>query len=65
MAKFDEHITGHLRQMGYRALNIPCLKHQLISNTNTRFIKTTAFQSKLLQEVNEEADNQKTYHSIL
>jgi len=25
MTRFDEHITGHLRQMGYCALNIPCL----------------------------------------
>ena len=27
MTRFDDHITGHLPQMGYdRALNIPCLK---------------------------------------
>ena len=68
MTRFDEHV----RQMGYRALNISCLKHQwtVIPAFWKRFLFDhlgPAFQYILLQdvevdnseEVNGEAEDQK------
>ena len=47
MTRFDDHITGHLPQMGYdRALNIPCLK--LFENHFLFDHLGATFQCKLL-----------------